>query len=892
MGIGADNSRVLRWLVVLAGVVVLLSVAVSRARADVTITVNTTSDDTTSGNGTCSLREAITYANGTAEADCAAGTATGTTTITLPSGPYVLTNGELSITGPTVINGAGAASTTIDAHGASRAFSVAATTATLSNLAVTGGASGLVACTPFPTCITFARTGAPGGGIDNAGDLTLDGVTVSGNVASAGTRALIFCTAGNVCDGRSFAGGGSGGGIHSTNRLTITNSIITGNKTLAADGENGTSGTATRGGNGGNGGTSGSGGGIENDGGTLTVSNSMISGNSTGNGGNGGNGSDATASGQVGGNGGAGASAGAGGGIESTGTGSVTITNSTISGNTTGAGGNGGNGGAGAGAAGGAAGPGGNGGAGGAIDSAVASTVQNSTLTGNATGTGGTAGTPGSPSGAAAAAGTAGPGAGLDQSASGGNLVASTVASNTAAGEGGGLEIGAGGSITIENTIVASNHTGSANSNCGGPIAMYGFRGTNIFFGDNSCGTASGDPKLQPLADNGGPVRTMALAAGSSAVDVVATNDCLPSDERGVSRPQGPLCDAGAYELAAPSVSGVSASANSTTTASVTASVNPNFKDTAVSVRYGPTTAYGTTTPAQDLGSANAPTSFSARLSNLVPATTYHAQVVATNADGTTVSADVTFSTLAPVSATLASANVTANTLLVTVICDHGNPGDRCTGPITVTCHVTSARGKPVAVTSAKKKPKPAKRTTKLVAIAGSTYSVATGQRQTVKLKLNQQGHALLNARYKLPATLKLGGTTSATRKVTFAYGRVRAGVDYTWKFFRTFTLADQLTVTALPAGAKVALTCHGGGCPFAKRSFSLKRKAKSRSLTLAAKLRRAHLKPRTTVRVAITAANAVGKVVTFTMVAGSNPRVAVNCLVPGARKPSACAVP
>ena len=91
-----------------------------------TVRVNTTLDETQAGNGTCSLREATLYANGTAEPDCASAPASGTTTIDVPAGVYTLTGGPLSLTGNASIGGAGAATTTITAAGASQVFAVAA----------------------------------------------------------------------------------------------------------------------------------------------------------------------------------------------------------------------------------------------------------------------------------------------------------------------------------------------------------------------------------------------------------------------------------------------------------------------------------------------------------------------------------------------------------------------------------------------------------------------------------------------------------------------------------------------------------------------------------------------------------------------------------------------
>jgi hypothetical protein len=94
----------------------------------------------------------------------------------------------------------------------------------------------------------------------------------------------------------------------------------------------------------------------------------------------------------------------------------------------------------------------------------------------------------------------------------------------------------------------------SGNGNCTGshPITS---EGHNLEDTD-TCGlTGPGDlrntdPKLGPLADNGGLTQTQALLPGSPAIDAGST-DCPPpaTDQRGVSRPQGPACDIGAFEL-------------------------------------------------------------------------------------------------------------------------------------------------------------------------------------------------------------------------------------------------------------------------------------------------------------------------------------------------------
>jgi hypothetical protein len=56
------------------------------------------------------------------------------------------------------------------------------------------------------------------------------------------------------------------------------------------------------------------------------------------------------------------------------------------------------------------------------------------------------------------------------------------------------------------------------------------------------------DPLLGPLQNNGGLTSTQALPFYSPAVDMGYNCASVGTDQRGVVRPQGPSCDAGAYE--------------------------------------------------------------------------------------------------------------------------------------------------------------------------------------------------------------------------------------------------------------------------------------------------------------------------------------------------------
>jgi hypothetical protein len=100
------------------------------------------------------------------------------------------------------------------------------------------------------------------------------------------------------------------------------------------------------------------------------------------------------------------------------------------------------------------------------------------------------------------------------------------------------------GSLLI-NTVLSANY-----SNFNGSITD----GGHNLSSDASCvltGVGSmnnTDSELGPLADNGGPTLTMALLAGSPAINAGTTTGAPATDQRGVPRPQGAGVDIGAFE--------------------------------------------------------------------------------------------------------------------------------------------------------------------------------------------------------------------------------------------------------------------------------------------------------------------------------------------------------
>jgi CSLREA domain-containing protein len=154
-----------------------------------------------------------------------------------------------------------------------------------------------------------------------------------------------------------------------------------------------------------------------------------------------------------------------------------------------------------------------------------------------------------------------GDGGGIDQGIGGLlNLTNVTITGNTTdisgdTGGGGGI-FNAGGAINLRNTIIARNHDHTLGStpkspDCGG--AALTSRRHNLIGKRAGCTFVAArgdktniDPRLGPLANNGGSTFTHALRAGSPAINAGGTS-AAGTDQRGVSRRKP---DIGAYEYA------------------------------------------------------------------------------------------------------------------------------------------------------------------------------------------------------------------------------------------------------------------------------------------------------------------------------------------------------
>jgi hypothetical protein len=398
--------------------------------------------------------------------------------------------------------------------------------------------------------------------LNNGGDVTLTNVVLENNVAQGGDAVSLGANGHNARGGGFYSTGGSldlfdsilannqamggrggdhpgvlragdggsagGGGLYATGgSLDIANSMIGSN--LATGGRGGDGSFTSSGlGNGGNGG-SGQGGGLYVNGASLTIASSAIA-------------SNQGTGGLSGLYGFPGPGAGQGAGLYNGGT--LTVTGSTLSGNTAGDGGGG-------------------------IYNGGTLMVTGSTLSGN------TASNPGggiynggtlTVSTSTLSGNTAGDGGGIFDGTGSLTVTGGTLSSNRAHFGGGGLWVGVVGSGVLHNTLIAGNFQGTTGTtrddvfgplNAGGDYNLIGdgtgMTGLQNGVNGNLVGSASApiDPLLDSLGNYGGSTKTHALLAGSPALNAGDPSQLGTADQRGVVRTGG--VNIGAYQASATS---------------------------------------------------------------------------------------------------------------------------------------------------------------------------------------------------------------------------------------------------------------------------------------------------------------------------------------------------
>ncbi len=124
-----------------------------------------------------------------------------------------------------------------------------------------------------------------------------------------------------------------------------------------------------------------------------------------------------------------------------------------------------------------------------------------------------------------------------------------TFSGNTAVHGSGGMENHESSTPNISNSIFWGDGSQEIFNSTSAPTIANSIVQGGCPAGSTCTSVISSNPILGPLQNNGGFAKTMALGAGSPAIDKGKDVTCAIQDERGVARPQGLACDLGAYEV-------------------------------------------------------------------------------------------------------------------------------------------------------------------------------------------------------------------------------------------------------------------------------------------------------------------------------------------------------
>ena len=329
-------------------------------------------------------------------------------------------------------------------------------------------------------------------------------------------------------------------------------------------------------------------------------------------------------------------------------------------------------------------------------------------------------------------------------------------------------------------------------SGCNAVLTPVGAEGASLS-SDGTCVAGTHDLRLGPLQDNGGATDTEALLPGSPAIDAYGFQ-CLGYDQRDVRTPQGPLCDAGAYELVEAgdvAVQATSPTASVQTGATVpltfrvsslASSADPNYANDAVyptltlplpsglsfaaggspgcsaagqtvTCPVGKVTTTGPAVPVTIAVVADAAGTFQA-----TGAVSAQRPDVSPLDDQATITITATAPPPPPPVATVAfggKAKVKGDRVRFTLVCN----GAPCSGDARILVKERVRHHHVVAVLA------------KTVALGRKAFSIPAGQRRTITLRLSKTGRRL-RKRFRLPAKLsiRLGTpkTTAASAAIVF----------------------------------------------------------------------------------------------------------------------------
>jgi hypothetical protein len=215
--------------------------------------------------------------------------------------------------------------------------------------------------------------------------------------------------------------------------------------------------------------------------------------------------------------------------------------------------------------------------------------------------------------------------------------------------------------------------------------------------------------------------------------------------------------------------------------ATVSGTVNPKGASVKVSFEFGTTTAYGQRTAVQTTAPNDAATAFASSLTGLPAGATIHYRAVATSDFGTFAGADETLTTVSPPpppspgsgTASVGHASTSGTHASVRVSCS-GPAGATCRLVLKMTVKETFTGHKPISVTAHRN-------VTKVVVVGTASVTLNVGQGQTLRIALNSAGRRLVASHHNLKARLVVtqaiaNGTTKTVSAQTVTFKAAKKG--------------------------------------------------------------------------------------------------------------------
>ncbi len=163
-------------------------------------------------------------------------------------------------------------------------------------------------------------------------------------------------------------------------------------------------------------------------------------------------------------------------------------------------------------------------------------------------------------------------------------------------------------------------------------------------------GTSTAYGSVEPIPDNYTPItgETVAVSQPIQGLQAGTTYHYrLVASSPGATAVKGPDETFTTLPIPAPSVETGGASSVGVGSATLSGAVDPHEWDTTYLFQYGTSTAYGSSWPTVqvEMGALEGGQPVVVKVPNLLPGTTYHYRLVATNGGGTTYGQDMTFTT-------------------------------------------------------------------------------------------------------------------------------------------------------------------------------------------------------------------------------------------------------